>query len=103
MSYKSARKEIAEQNDAQPTCAFCGRASAWETLSSYGSRCGACYAAYCSAYRPFPAIGDKSTSPRSWADALKARHEAGDRLTPAQITAYKTVIGMRHEPETSYD
>lgn len=34
---------------------------------------------------------------RQWAYRLQARHKAGDRLTPAQIDAYRSVVGMDEE------
>lgn len=33
--------------------------------------------------------------PRAWAHALKARHQSGDRLTPAQIDAYREALEWR--------
>jgi hypothetical protein len=34
---------------------------------------------------------------RSWAWNLKARHEAGERLTPAQIDAYTAALRAKRE------
>lgn len=35
-------------------------------------------------------------NPRAWAEKLRDRHRAGDNLTPAQITAYRTALGGAH-------
>lgn len=38
-------------------------------------------------------IADAQRSPREWADRLRQREEAGDRLTPAQKDAWRSVHG----------
>ena len=77
-----------------PPCAFCGTPTAPATLSSFGARCGQCFAAYLRQPRPTPDVGDKKRNgPRDWARALKRRHEAGATLTPVQVAAYRSVVG----------
>lgn len=94
-SYAKVRKEIADSKPDELACRDCRGSAARETLSSFGGRCGGCHAAYCRAARNWPDVGDKRKGPREWAHALKRRHQAGENLTPAQISAYQTAL--RHE------
>jgi protein-arginine kinase activator protein McsA len=97
-SYAKAVKEITQSSPQALRCRSCGATTAFETLSSYGARCGACYADYCRAKQYFPDTGDKRIDgPRGWAHALKRRHEQGDRLTPAQVSAYKAALRTTEE------
>ena len=79
-------------------CRQCGATNLKETLSNYGGLCPGCYRDYCKAPQHFPDVGDKRIDgPRSWAHALKRRHEQGDRLTPAQVSAYKAALRTTEE------
>lgn len=99
MSYRSVRKELAKQTDGEYRCRVCNDTAAFETLSSYGGRCGRCYADYCRvAMPPRVDVGDKRKSLLDWAHALKRRHAAGDRLTPAQIAAYTAALKLPSQP-----
>jgi hypothetical protein len=99
MSYKNVVKEIVEHSatDRLP-CRFCGTPTLKETLTLYGARCFNCYTSYCHSAPRCPNVGDKRIDgPRGWAHALKKRHADGDRLTPAQITAYKAALRTTEE------
>jgi hypothetical protein len=94
-TFSKVKRELAQRGEIQKQdyrCRYCGATAPFETLSTYGARCGACYADYCRAKQFFPDTGNKNDSPRSWAHALKKRHADGDRLTPAQISAYKAAL-----------
>jgi hypothetical protein len=97
-SYRNVVKEIVEHSatDRLP-CRFCGAPTLRETLSQYGARCHSCFTDYCRAKPFFPDSGDKRDNARSWAHALKRRHEQGDRLTPAQVSAYKAALRTTEE------
>lgn len=98
-NYAKVRKELAEQrSDDKPKCRRCKGDAPWQTLSDHGGMCFPCYAAYCREPQKWPDIGDKRNGPRDWAHALKRRHESGERLTPAQITAYTAALRQHLEP-----
>jgi hypothetical protein len=97
-SYRNVVKEIVEHSatDRLP-CRFCGKPTLRETLSQYGARCFECFTAI-AVVQHFPDVGDKRIDgPRGWAHALKRRHEQGDRLTPAQVSAYKAALRTTEE------
>ena len=98
-SYRNVVKEIVEHSATDRLqCRFCGKPTLRETLSQYGARCFECFTAYCSARPFYPDTGDKRIDgPRSWAHALKRRHEQGDRLTPSQVSAYKAALRTTEE------
>jgi hypothetical protein len=89
-SFSKVKRELAEQapTDRLP-CMVCRTTTLKETLTLYGARCFNCYTSYCHSAPRCPDVGDKRIDgPRGWAHALKRRHEQGDRLTPAQVSAY---------------
>lgn len=97
--YAKARRELADQRDgsgdaSMVPCPRCQSPAMRETLSLYGARCFACYRDYCAEPRLRVDIGNKRVSPRDWAHALKRRHDHGERLTPAQVTAYTAALRM---------
>jgi hypothetical protein len=111
MSYAQVRKELVEQSQTDRIpCRYCGAPTLRETLTMYGARCPNCYQAYCRGDRdpePPMSIEDKratlealrsltarSAPPREWAHKLKSRHESGEWLTPAQVSAYKAALHM---------
>lgn len=99
-TYSKVRKELAEQhvNEDTPPCRYCGTPTARDTLTTFGARCGPCYRAYRESIPEGPPIAyRRDDRARSWAWNLKARHDAGERLTPAQITAYTVALRTRHE------
>jgi hypothetical protein len=74
-------------------CRWCNAPTLRETLTAYGARCFRCFEAWQNERREAPDIGDKTErGARDWAHALKRRHEAGDRLTKAQVDAYKAAL-----------
>jgi hypothetical protein len=77
--------------DVQMPCQRCGTSCTRKTLSIYGGRCFGCFTAYCQEPQPSPNVGDKRVSVRDWARALQARKDAGERLTPAQLGALRTM------------
>ena len=99
-AYSDVRKRLVEQvanDDQRLPCMFCHAPTLRETLTQYGARCHRCFEAYLVAALP-PArnIGDRA-DPRSWAKALKERHDAGERLTFAQRDMYRAVL-RRDQP-----
>lgn len=99
MSLVNIRRKTAElmSGDALK-CRRCQATAARETLSNYGSLCGPCYGAYCRETRaPAPVSGGRA----EWAFSLKARADAGERLTPAQTDAYRAALlrDVSHETE----
>jgi hypothetical protein len=95
MSYKTVRKELADQavDEKRAPCTVCSTPTLRETLTQYGARCFSCYEAYTREQRTFPDVGSKhQRGPRDWAHALKRRHDAGEQLTPAQISAYRATL-----------
>jgi hypothetical protein len=91
-SYRDVRKEMTASGPSGGSCHVCGTTTIGGSLSDFGARCFPCYQAYLRESRVFPDVGKKSDDPRAWAYALQRRHESGDRLTPAQVSAYKAVI-----------
>jgi hypothetical protein len=74
-------------------CNRCNAPTQRETLSAYGGMCFRCFEAWQNERRESPDIGDKTArGARDWAHALKRRHEAGDRLTKAQVDAYRAAL-----------
>lgn len=90
-TYRETKKEIAERMGDAHVCRQCNAVTQWGTLSDHGGLCYRCYAAYCREPRQWPDVGTKG-EPRSWAHALKRRHEAGEQLTPAQVSAYRAAL-----------
>ena len=39
---------------------------------------------------------DPSKGPKAWANALRAREEAGEKLLPVQRSAWRIALGMQH-------
>jgi hypothetical protein len=94
MSY---RNRVAQGNDGGEVldtlpCGWCNALATRETLATYGGRCFGCYERYRQEPQPTVNVGDKRDSLRSWAHALKAREQAGDRLTWAQKQAWREVM-----------
>jgi hypothetical protein len=98
-SYRAVRDALTGSTDTgdKLPCSLCGAPTKRETLSDLGARCFPCYQSYCREQHEYPDVGNKhARGPRDWAYALKRRHEAGERLTPVQISSYRSVL--RHEP-----
>lgn len=82
-------------------CAWCKEPTLVATLTQYGARCFRCYEASCRTQQPSPAIGDKRKGgPKAWAHSLKAREQAGERLTPAQQAAWRDAL---RQPQPTED
>ena len=47
MSYKTVRKELAQQHDTNRGCRTCQAGAPHATLSDYGGLCFPCFQAYC--------------------------------------------------------
>lgn len=114
MSTTPRRRSLSDDSDdagslgpvTHRPCTFCGKATLIATLANYGARCNACYEAFCREPQPHVDVGDKRLDPRSWAHALKRRHEAGERLTPPQIAMYRAALSSQQrndEDETPAD
>jgi len=96
MSRAYRKFEDDEQQGAPALACSCGRAASWEELSSLGARCTLCYRAYCSAHVPGPTkVANVPEGPIAWAQRLKLREAAGDRLTIVQREAWRSAL--RHE------
>lgn len=94
-TYSKVRKELAEQNATEdtPPCRYCGAPTARDVLTRFGARCGPCYRTYRESIPERPPVAyTRDDRRRSWAWNLKARHEGGERLTPAQVTAYTAAL-----------
>jgi hypothetical protein len=91
-TYKKVRSELAEQRDHAYNCRVCNASAQWKTLSDHGGMCYPCYQHYCgTSMLSMRDVGSRD-QPRSWAHALKLRHDSGERLTPAQVNAYRSVL-----------
>jgi len=86
----SANEEI-----RRTPCLWCKSLTLVETLNQYGARCFNCYEAYCREPQPAPSVmADKRHGdPKAWAEALKQREEAGERLTLAQRDMWRAALG----------
>lgn len=83
-------------------CAWCGRSTLFEVLSQHGSRCRACFDAYCARPQARPHLdGHEHRGARAWAFRLRERHQGGERLTKAQIDAYQAAIDGRVQSQES--
>jgi hypothetical protein len=99
MSYGAARdKQETQREDDSVSylpCAFCRKRTLISILSQHGARCVECFDAYCA--KPQGNVtreGYESEGRRAWAFKLRDRHQAGERLTKAQIDAYRAVCGL---------
>jgi hypothetical protein len=77
-------------------CLWCKTPTQRATLAHYGARCWRCYEAYCGEVQPRPDfMGDRRVDgPLAWARALKAREEAGERLSLVQQTMWRDALGL---------
>lgn len=74
-------------------CGSCGTSTLVSMLGHYGARCLSCYEAYRLELQPKAAFtGDKRSNPKGWALALKAREEAGERLSVAQRDMWRAAL-----------
>lgn len=100
-TYRKVRAQLADQdvgNEDTAPCSRCQTATRRETLSLLGAQCPRCYRAYCTEIPERPRVTyARDDRRRSWAWNLKARHEAGERLTPAQISAYTAALRTRDD------
>ena len=114
MSYRSRDSQVADEVlESSGACAWCHRQTFKTTLGQYGARCQACYDAYCNdGKEPIDGLtrADKAailtrmrtlfTSPsrdlKAWAKALKAREEAGERLSSTHRSMRRAALGMFH-------
>lgn len=75
-------------------CRWCQTLTQRATLAQYGGRCYRCHDGYCQEPQPSPAfMGDKKVGDKDWANALKAREEAGEALTLAQKIMWREALG----------
>lgn len=117
-TYRSTKRDEAVADDylaSHAKCTFCGSLAPHADIARFGARCQECYSAYCAevnpswwpnrtlsaderakvirkARRSLQALGSASKSPRAWAHALKAREDAGDRLTAPQASAWREAL-----------
>lgn len=76
-------------------CNRCGTPTLRSTLNHYGARCFECYRSWCNEPQTRPYVGDKATDgPKAWAHALKAREEAGERLSLGQRTMWRDALHL---------
>lgn len=92
--YSETRKELADKlaGDSPRPCRTCQESTDWQTLSDHGGMCFRCFKAYCREFQNRPDVGRKEADPLSWARALQRRHQAGERLSKAQIDAYQDAL-----------
>lgn len=103
-TYRRVRAELADQqtgNEDAALCSKCQTPTRRETLSLLGAQCPTCYRAYCTEIPARPPMAyARDDRRRSWAWNLKARHDAGERLTPAQVAAYTAALRTRDHHAT---
>lgn len=76
-------------------CRLCGMLTQRAMLAQYGARCLNCYELWRGESQPSPYVGDKRVDgPKAWAHALKAREQAGERLSIAQRTMWREALGL---------
>lgn len=85
-------------NAGNMPCTFCRATTSVQDLNTYGARCFDCYTRYCCQDRHYPTVsvvqrremadaikaavaGGLRPGPREYMRAMKARQEAGERLT----------------------
>lgn len=80
---------------AEPTykCLVCQKSTAPSVLSTFGSRCNACYTEYCKAVTP-PRVTPEFKGNKQWALRLQWRHQQGENLSDYQIEKYKQCLGI---------
>lgn len=101
--YKPPRgNPSARREDPLPTvlrCRWCGAETAYETMSSFGARCGSCYASFCRRKAEHPKVPvsqlPKDARGADWAYRLRWRHQQGEALTAAQVSMYREAIARR--------
>lgn len=97
-TYRSRAAEREGQPDEgsplQPLlpCTRCQTPTAHSTLATLGARCFTCYLAFCRQQQPKVDVGDKRDNARSWAHALKAREDAGEKLSPAVRAMWRAAL-----------
>ena len=93
-AFDETRQPREETHDVL-SCRFCGKETARQTLSDFGARCYACFSEYCRAPQSRPHVPDSAVpagASYAWAHRLRYRHQTGERLTKAQIDAYRWVL-----------
>ncbi len=123
-SYRNSRRDEAVADDYlanHAPCRWCGNSTPRDDLSRYGARCEPCYQAWCAEANPswwpnrplqpherealmrhakkaVAKLRAKKPDPRAWAHALKAREEAGERLSPVQRDAWRIALRLLPSP-----
>lgn len=97
MSQYAETRQRLHEAVAEFRCHRCAGTAAQSTLIAFGGHCGPCYAAYCREARSWPDVGNKEKNPMGWAHKLRQRHEAGEKLTQAQIAAYRHTLRKEQE------
>lgn len=118
-TYRSAKRDVAIADDYLANhlaCRFCGGSAPRDDLATFGARCRSCYDAYLAEANPswwpnraltreeraavmrktrigMKRIGQQSSNPRQWAHDLKARENAGERLSIALHLAWRSALG----------
>lgn len=107
MSYRDIRRETAQRmGDDEPTtervmaCSCCGAPTAYGVLAMYGARCSRCYEAFCATLPavvkvPDSAVPAGAPAGLQWAHRLRWRHECGEPLSGAQVTAFRAALRFR--------
>lgn len=95
-----------EAKRAPMPCRVCGKLTPVATLSDFGARCYSCYAAYLQqavpqANVPPEAVPASAPLGLAWAHRLKFRHANGERLTAAQVTAYRAALRLDRSAQES--
>jgi hypothetical protein len=81
------------QADDRLPCRWCEAPTKLETLSLYGARCFDCFQRYCRDGQLPAVVANRHTEgSKAWAYALKAREEAGERLSSAQRGMWRTAL-----------
>lgn len=117
-TYRNARRDTAIADDHLANhlpCNRCGTSTPREDLERLGARCRSCFEAFQAEANPswwpnrpltqseraavirkarqgLAQMGQSQRDPRQWAHDLKAREDAGERLSPVQKQAWRDAL-----------
>jgi hypothetical protein len=87
-----------EPQKVEQGCRFCGSPAPFETLVMFGARCSRCYGNYVHESIRAPKVPlDAKAHSKAWAHNLKARLDAGERLSSVQRQMMADVLPKEQE------
>lgn len=102
LSFDETREHTPAPQEARLECRKCGKPTQYATLEQYGAQCFSCYSTWCGQVRETPSHptnAPRNADPLSWARRLRAREQAGERLSQFQRDAWREAL--RHEFDES--